>query len=61
MIETDRRGRQKVADNPGRRRKDRTIGVAMSEDMRAWIAEKAADLILGNTSLPPEKVEIYRA
>jgi choline dehydrogenase len=25
------------------------------------IAEKAADLILGNTPLPPEKVEIYRA
>jgi choline dehydrogenase len=25
------------------------------------IAEKAADLILGNTPLRPEKVEIYRA
>ena len=25
------------------------------------IAEKAADLILGNTPLPPEGVEVYRA
>jgi choline dehydrogenase len=25
------------------------------------IAEKAADLILGNTPLPPEEVEVYRA
>jgi choline dehydrogenase len=24
------------------------------------VAEKAADLILGNTPLPPEKVEFYR-
>jgi choline dehydrogenase len=24
------------------------------------VAEKAADLILGNTALPPEKVEFYR-
>jgi len=24
------------------------------------IAEKAADLILGNTPLPPEPVEVYR-
>ena len=25
------------------------------------IAEKAADLILGNTPLPPDRVEVYRA
>ena len=25
------------------------------------IAEKAADLILSNTPLPPERVEVYRA
>jgi len=25
------------------------------------MAEKAADLILGNAPLPPEKVEFYRA
>ena len=24
------------------------------------VAEKAADLILGNTPLPPEKIEFYR-